>query len=184
MTRRPVFAVPVLLLMAACGSDKLTPKTAEALIRPDYPVVVPVKVPKQAVAEKGSPELARFETINGLLGQSGWFKIQKREEGTKVRFEYAPSPSAPNTLRTTSTGFEAPAAEATFVKVLRPEGSGGNLKVPYQIRLERPTPLFPLFAFLHPQARIGEVKARHARIDRQGKDWALMDTDEEFKTRN
>lgn len=184
MTRRLMYAAPALLLMTACGSDKLNPKTAEALIRPDYPVLVPVKVPKQAVAEKGSAELARFETINGLLSQSGWFKIQRREEGTKVHFDYAPSPAAPGSVRSTSAGFEAPAVEAAYVKLLRHEGSGASFRVTYQIRLERPTPLFPLFHHLHPQARLGETKDRHARIDRQGKDWALMETDEEFKTKN
>lgn len=183
--RRPLLCVaPALLLIVGCGSDKLTSKTATALISPDYPVIVPVKVPKHAMGDKGSAELAKIETINGLLTRSGWFSIQRREEGTKVHFDYAPSGSAPATLRATPAGFEAPAAEATFVKVLRPEGSSKDLKVPYQIRLERPTALFPLFQFLHLQARIGETKQRHARIQRQGKDWALLDTDEDFKTKN
>jgi hypothetical protein len=181
---RPVLAIPVLLLAVACGPGKLNKKLAEALIKPDYPVVVPVKVPRQAVAEKGSPELARFETINGHLQKSGWFRIERREEGTKIRFEYSPSASAPNAVQVTSKGFDAPAAEAAFVRVLRPEGRGENWKVTYQVRLERPTALFPLFQFLHPQARLGETKERHARIDRQGKNWALMDTDEDFKSRN
>lgn len=181
---RPVLAASVVLMLVACGPGKLNKKIAEALIKPDYPVVVPVKVPRQAAAEKGSPELARVESINGLLVKSGWFRIERREEGTKVRFEYAPSSAAPGSIRVTTIGFEAPAAEAAFVRVLRPEGKGDKLKVPYEIRLERPTPLFPLFQFLHPQARLGETKARHARIDRQGKNWALMDTDEAFKTGN
>lgn len=184
MTRRLLCAAPALFLMTACGSDKLNPKTANALISPDYPVVVPVKVPKHAMAEKGSAELSKIETINGFLSPSGWFKIQRREEGSKVHFDYAPSPSAPKTVRTTAAGFEAPAAEVTFVRALPPKGSGANLKVPYLVRLERPTALFALYQFLHPQARIGDTKPRHARIDRQGKDWALMDTDEEFKSKN
>ena len=184
MTRRLQYVAPALLLLLACGSDKLTPKIAEALISPDYPVVVPVKVPRHAMAEKGSPELSKIETINGLLTPSGWFKIQRREEGTKVHFDYAPSTSAPKTVRTTAAGFEAPTAEVTFVRPLRPQGSGSHLKVSYRVRLERPTALFALYQFLHPQARIGDTKPRHARIDRQGKNWALMDTDEEFKSKN
>lgn len=183
--RRPLLCVvPALLLLVGCGSGKLTSKTATALISPDYPVMVPVKVPKHAMAEKGSPDLSKIETINGLLTPSGWFKIQRREEGMKVHFDYAPSPSAPKTLRTTAAGFEAPAAEVTFVRALRPQGSGSHFKVPYLVRLERPTALFGLYQFLHPQARIGDTKPRHARIDHQGKDWALMDTDEEFKSKN
>lgn len=180
MTRRPLYVAPALLLLMACGSDKLTPKIAEALISPDYPVVVPVKVPKHAMAEKGSPELSKIETINGLLTPSGWFRIQRREEGTKVHFDYAPSPSAPTTVQPTSIGFNAPAVQIFFVKALRPEGSGPNLKVPYQVRLEKTTALFPLFQLLHPKAD----RLRHARIIHQGKDWALMDTDEEFKSKN
>lgn len=183
MSRPLGFLAPALILLTGCGSNSLNQKTAVALISPDYPVMVPVKVPKQASAAKGSPELTRMESINTLLTQSGWFAIQRREEGAKVHFAYAPLASAPSTVRATPAGFEAPAAEATFVKALRPQGSGGKLKVPYQIRLERPTALFPLFQYLHPQVRLGETKQRFARIDRQGKDWALMDTDEEFRAK-
>mgnify|MGYP001612317308 CR=1 FL=1 len=78
---RLVYVVPALVLLTACGPGKLDKKIAEALIKPDYPVIVPVKVPKHSKAEKGSSDLARFETINGLLAQTGWFKIQRREEG-------------------------------------------------------------------------------------------------------
>lgn len=173
--------LPALVLLSACGSGGLKPRTAEALIRPDYPAMAPVKVPRHAAAVKDSPELARFEAINAQLAQSGWFKINRKEEHATIQFEYLPAASAPATLRTTAKGFEAPAAEVAFVKVLRAEGSGRAYKVAYQVRLEKPTALFPLFQFLHPGARIGDVKERHARIDRQGKDWALMDTDEEFK---
>jgi hypothetical protein len=47
---RTALLLPALLLTLACSS-KLERTKAEALIRKDYPVVVPVTVPEKASAE-------------------------------------------------------------------------------------------------------------------------------------
>ncbi len=183
MRPRVLLAAPALAFLAACGADKLTPAIAQKLIAPDYPVIVPVRVPKHAQAEKGSEEHKRLEAINALLGKSGAIAIQSREEGTKVEYQYRLAPGAPASVKTTDKGFNLPAAEATFVKVLRAEGGGSRYRVTYQIRLAKPTPNFPLLQFLHPNFRLGDTHDRVATIERQGRDWALLDTNEEFKTK-
>lgn len=181
MNPRALVLFPALVLLAGCGSSKLDNSVAEKLIKPDYPVVAPIKVPRHAGAEKGSSEYQRIETINGLLGKSAAFTIQRREEGNRVSYDYALAPGAPSSIRTTDKNFLLPAAEVTFARISRIEAKGDRYRVTYQIRLAKPTTHFGLFQFLHPQARLGDTKDRHALIEKQGGNWALMETDEEFK---
>lgn len=182
MRRAALLSAPALVLLAACGSsDKLTPALADKLIAPDYPVMVPIRVPKQASAAKGSAELQRMETINGLLTKGGTFTVDRQEKGDQVTFTYQPAPGAKGIVAQ-DKNWLLPAAEATYVKATRAVNKGGQYQITYQIRLAKPTPHFGLMQFLHPNVKIGDTKDRHAVIERQGDNWALMKTDEEFKT--
>ncbi len=181
--RRPILSVllvPAALLSLACSS-KLERSKAEDLLRKAYPVVVPVTVPEQASAEKGSPEALRLQTLKENLDKSGWFDSTRSEAGGREAYTFRLKADAPKTITAAPKGFQLPAAEAQFVKALRMEPTREGARVTYQIRLANPTAQFPLFLALHPKAALGSTKERHATFERNGGRWELTGTDEAFR---
>jgi hypothetical protein len=179
---RRLFVIPVLAAALACGTTQLSRREAEKDIRQDYPVTVAIRVPESAKAVKGSPEHARLVSLQEALAGSGLFAVARSTAGDREQFQFRLSAQAARSIRTTATGFELPAAEAEFVKVLpRLEPTADGVRVTYQIRLVRPTQYFAIFQALHPGVRIGDTKERHAAYRREGRQWTLMDTDESFK---
>lgn len=172
--------IPATILSLACSS-KLERRTAEDLLRKTYPVVVPVTVPERASAEKGTPEALRLRTLKENLDTSGWFDSTRSEEGGREVYEFRLKADAPKTIKAAPKGFHVPAAEALFVRALRIEPTREGARVVYQIRLANPTPQFPLFQALHPQAALGTTKERHATFERHGGRWELTATDEAFR---
>jgi hypothetical protein len=177
---RPALLLPVLLLTLACNS-KLERAKAEDLIRKDYPVVVPVTVPERASAEKGSPEHLRLVSLKESLDKSGWFDSTVQADGSRETFTFRLKPSAPKDIKAAPKGFSMPAAEAVFVRAVRLEPTREGARVTYEIRLDKPTAQFPLFQALHPDARIGQTKPRHATFERRRGSWELTGTDETFR---
>lgn len=177
---RPALLLPVLLLMLACNS-KLERTKAEDLIRKDYPVVVPVTVPEKASAEKGSPEHLRLASLKESLDRSGWFESSVQADGGRETFTFRLKASAPRDIKAAPKGFSMPAAEAAFVRAVRMEPTREGARVTYEIRLDKPTAQFPIFQALHPDARIGQTKPRHATFERRRGGWELTGTDEVFR---
>jgi len=176
---RTVLLLPALLLTLACSS-KLDRRKAEDLIRPTYPVVVPVTVPEQASADKGSPAHLRLTALKENLDKSGWFESSIKTEGGQETFTFRLKPDAPKAIKAAPKGFAMPAAEAVFVRASNMETTREGARVTYEIRLEKPTAQFPLFQALHQEVRVGQVKLRHATFERKGGAWALTATDEVF----
>jgi hypothetical protein len=179
MRANPIAAATLVLLGTACGSGKLSRGTAEKLIRPDYPAVAPLRVPRTATVDKGTPTWTMLQTIHAALQQDGRVQVQTRDEGTKATFTYALAPGAAG-AKPTASGFELPAAEVEFVRMVRVETRGNQARATYEVRLARPTALFPAFQARHPGAQIGQTKQRHAEFDKQGGRWGLLKTDEAF----
>jgi hypothetical protein len=178
---RSLFAiVPALLLTLSCSS-KLDRRKAEDLIRTTYPVVVPVTVPEKASAEKGSPAHLRLVALKDNLDKTGWFESAIKSEGTVDSFTFRLKPTAPKAIKAAPQGFSMPAAEAIFVRAVRMETTREGARVVYDIRLEKPTAQFPLFSAMHPEARIGQTKPRHATFERRKGAWELTATDEVFR---
>ena len=177
---RPVLLLPILLLTLACSS-KLEPTKAEDLIRKDYPVVVPVTVPEKASAEKGSSEHVRLVALRESLDKSGWFDSATQAEGGRETFTFRLKPTAPKDIKAAPKGFSLPAAEAVFVRAVRMEPTREGARVTYEIRLDKPTAQFPIFQSLHPDAKIGQTKQRHATFERRRGGWELTGTDESFR---
>ena len=177
---RPALLLPVLLLTLACSS-KLERGKAEDLIRKGYPVVVPVTVPERASAEKGSPEHLRLVTLKESLEKSGWFDSTNQADGGRETFTFRLKPDAPKTIKAAPKGFSMPAAEAVFVRAVRMEPTREGARVTYEIRLEQPTAQFPIFQALYPDAKIGQIKPRHATFERRRGSWELTGTDETFR---
>jgi hypothetical protein len=179
---RRLILVPVLAAILGCGPSPLSRREAENDIRKDYPVVVSIQVPESASAIKGSPEHARLVSLQEALARTGWFAIYRSPQGDREQFRFQPNSRAPKSIRTTAAGFELPAAEAEFVRVLpRPETTRDGVRVGYLVRLVHPTEHFRLFQSLHPGVKIGETKERHASYRLEGRSWVLVDTDEFFK---
>ena len=176
---RPALLLPVLLLTLACSS-KLERAKAEDLIRKEYPVAVPVTVPEKASAEKGSPEHLRLAALRESLDKSGWFDSSVSTEGARESFTFRLKPSAPKDIKAAPKGFSLPAAEAVFVRAVRMEPTREGARVTYEIRLDKPTAQFPIFQSLHPDAKIGQSKQRHATFERRRGGWELTGTDEAF----
>jgi hypothetical protein len=177
-----LIAVPALAAALACGPSQLTRREAETDIRKDYPVVVSIRVPEAAKAVKGSSDHAKLVGLQEALARTGWFAVTRAPEGDREAFQFKLKPGAPKTIRTSAAGFELPAAEAEFVRIMpRLETTHDGVRVTYLIRLVHPTELFPLFLALHPGVRVGETKERHASYRREGRSWILTDTDESFK---
>lgn len=177
---RPLLLLPVLLLTLACSS-KLERGKAEDLIRKDYPVVVPVTVPERASADKGSPEHLRLVALKENLDRSGWFDSGVQTEGARETFTFRLKPNAPKTIKAAPKGFSMPAAEAVFVRAVRMEPTREGARVTYEIRLDKPTAQFPIFQALHPDAKVGQVKQRHATFERRRGSWEQTGTDEAFR---
>src|SRR5512133_1449251 len=177
---RPALLLPVLLLTVACSS-KLERGKAEDLIRKGYPVVVPITVPEQASAEKGSPEHLRLVTLKESLDKTGWFDSTAQTEGVRETFTFRLKPSAPKDIKAAPKGFSMPAAEAVFVRAVRLEPTREGVRVTYEIRLDKPTAQFPIFQAVHPDAKIGQTKQRHATFERRRGSWELTGTDETFR---
>jgi hypothetical protein len=176
---RPQVLLPFLLLTLACSS-KLERGKAEDLIRKAYPVMVPVLIPEQALAEKGSPEHLRLQALKENLDGSGWFVSTVSQDGPRERFSFRLKPDAPKTIKAAPKGFSMPAAQAVFVRAVRMEPTREGARVTYEIRLEQPTAQFPVFLALHPEAKIGQTKQRHATFERSRGAWSLTGTDEAF----
>lgn len=174
-------ALPVVLIFAtvACSRGGLKKADAEAAIRAKYPVIVPVKVPSRVSAAVGSPEAVKAQTFMDNLQKTGWFDIAKDDSkvGSTV-FTFTPKPGAP--VQASGKGWLVPAAQAIFVQGTHHTEQGSTAKVTYQIKLANPTAQFPLFTLLHPTARIGDTKPRHAVFEKQGGTWVLTGTDETF----
>lgn len=177
---RTALLLPALLLTLACSS-KLERTKAEALIRKDYPVVVPVTVPEKASAEKGSPAYLRLTTLKENLDRSGWFESSVMSESAQETFTFRLKPTAPKTIKAAPQGFGMPAAEAIFVRAVKMEPTREGARVIYEIRLEKPTAQFPLFQALHQDVRVGQTKTRHATFERRKGAWELTGTDEVFR---
>lgn len=185
MLSRRLLLVPVLAAAMACGPSQLTRREAEADIRKDYPVVVSIRVPETASAIKGSPEHAKLVGLQEALARTGWFAVERTAEGDRERFRFQAKPQAPKNIRPGAGGWELPAAEAEFVRVLpRLDTTRDGVRVGYLVRLVHPTEHFPVFQALHPGVKIGETKERHAAYRRQGRSWVLAETDEFFKKAN
>ena len=178
---RHLLILPALLLTLACSS-KLDRSKAEDLIRKDYPVVVPVTVPEQVAAEKGTPEYIRFAALKDSPEKTGWFDISTKTEGAKETFTFRLKSDAPKAIKAAPKGFSMPAAEAVFVRVLpNPATTREGVRVTYEIRLEKPTAQFPLFQSLFPDAKLGQTKVRYATFERRKGGWELTGTDEVFR---
>ena len=178
-----------LVVLTACGSSKLEKGTAEKLIKPDYPAVVFVKVPKSATADKGSDKLARNAKINELLAKEPWIDIKTEEKDGKVRFTYQVGARAPKTVRPATDYIEVPAAMAEFVGATRmepvdPRRKDGPVNVTYLVRYTKPSGLWPLYEFLHPEARLNQPTERKALFERSGGKWGLMETNEKARIKN
>ncbi len=171
---------PVVLLLATAACSRGLPKSeAEAALRAKYPVTVPVKVPGRVSAAPGSPEAARAQAFMDNLAKTGWFDITKTEGKTgHTVYTFTSKPGTP--AQASGTGWLVPAAQAVFVKSTSHTENGNTAKVVYQIKLANPTSQFPLFELLHPTARIGDAKPRHAVFEKQGGAWVLTGTDESF----
>jgi len=179
---RRLLLVPVLAAVLGCGPGQLSRREAENDIRKDYPVVVSIRVPQIASAIKGSPEHARLVALQENLARTGWFAVYRAPEGDREQFKFQLNPRVPKSIHSTADGFELPAAEAEFVRVLpRLENTGDGLRVGYLVRLVHPTEHFKLFQALHPGVKIGETKERHAFYRLEGRHWILRDTDEFFR---
>lgn len=182
--RRALLA-PAVLILLACGSSKLQRAEAERDIKKDYPVMVMVPVPARVSAEKGSEAHKKLLLLHDNLAKTGWFSIQRNDQGKREEFTYQLNPNAPKAaMAAPSGGFQVKAAEAVFVRATRLDPAGNGQVVTYQIRLVNPTPQFPLFEALHPGVKIGEMHDRHATYQKQGRDWVLMGTDEKFMKAN
>lgn len=177
---RPALLLPVLLLTLGCSS-RLERAKAEDLIRKGYPVVVPVTVPEKASAERGSPEHLRLVTLKEDLDKSGWFESSVQAGGGRETFTFRLKPSAPKDIKAAPKGFSMPAAEAVFVRAVRMEPTREGARVTYEVRLDKPTAQFPIFLALHPDARIGQTRPRHATFERRRGTWELTGTDEAFR---
>jgi hypothetical protein len=177
---RTALLVPALLLTLACSS-KLDRRKAEDLIRPLYPVVVPVQVPETASAEKGTPAYLRFVTLKENLEKSGWFECSVKPQGGQEVFTFRLKPDAPKAIKASPQGFSIPAAEAVFVRALKMEPTREGARVIYEIRLENPTAQFPLFEALYQHVRVGQTRPRHATFERRKGAWELTGTDEVFR---
>jgi hypothetical protein len=176
---RTALLLPALLLTLACSS-KLDRRKAEDLIRPNYPVVIPVTVPEKAAAEKGSPAYLRLSALKENLDRSGWFESSVATDGGQEVFMFRLKSDAPKAIKAAPQGFSMPAAEAVFVRAIQMESTREGARVLYEIRLEKPTAQFPLFEALHQEVKVGQTKIRHATFERKNGTWTLTASDEVF----
>lgn len=170
---------PLLLLPTlACGGSKLTKEKAEGLIAKAYPVPVNALVPAQQAAQAGTPDALRLQAMKDNLDPTGWFQITKSVNGSTETYEFRATPAGAKAIKPAPNGFLVPAAQAVFVRSTGHENRGDQVQVSYEARLANPTAQFPIFEALHPGAKIGEVRTRHALLQKVGGDWQLIKTDE------
>lgn len=180
---RRLLLVPVLLATLACGSKPSSREAAEQ-IRTAYPVVITLTLPERAETEQGSPDHPRLLLLQRTLEQSGWFEVTPSTEGKKVACAFRLKPGAPATIKPVLGGFSAPMVHAGFGKVLGTVVRGNQARVTYEVRLEQPTALFPLWQARYPESKLGETKERHAMFEKVGGAWRLQSTDEKLKKEN
>ena len=178
---RRVLASLLLLPILACGSARLSRREAEHDIRQDYPVQVVIQVPEIARAAAGSPESTRLTALQAGLARTGWFSAERHSEGGQEVFSFKAGANLPGSVRPAAKGWEIPAARAVFVRAQDLRTSGDSARVTYEVRLANPTSEFGLFETLHPDARIGQSKSRHALYRKDGRVWILQETDETLK---
>jgi hypothetical protein len=141
--------------------------------------------------EKGSAKFSELQAIHAVLQKDGGVAIQAKEEGAKVTYTYALTSKASQAAKTTPAGFQLPAADVEFQRIQTVDVRLGEITVirgnqaraTYEVRLARPTGLFPAFQLIHPGAKIGQTKVRHAEFDKQGGKWGLLKTDEKLETK-
>lgn len=181
---RALLLLPVLLLTLAC-SGKLDKGKAEDAIRKLYPVVIPIVIPDQTTAERGTPDYLRMKALRENLVQSGAFEASVQVDGNRetsvFRLKTGASRGIQPTTKGLKGGFQVPVAEAGFVRVLKVNASAESAKVTYEIRLQNPTAQFPLFQSMHPDAKLGDAKERHATFRKRGSSWELSGTNESFR---
>lgn len=180
MRAHPLLPAAALLLTLACRSE-LKRAEAEELLKAQYPVTVLMKLPSKASAAKGSTQAAELGSLKAAAERSGWFAVEWTESRERVQIALSPTPSAPKEVRAVPAGFMAPVAKAAFVKSLSGQTRGEDARVRYQIRLEQPTALFPLFEMKHPGTHLGATKDRHASFRKSGGKWTLAGTDEKYQ---
>lgn len=180
MRAHPFLPTAALLLTVACRSE-LKRAEAENLLKTQYPVTVLMKLPSKASAAKGSAQAAELGSLKAAVEKSGWFTAEWTEMRDRVQITLSPTPSAPKEIRPVPAGFMAPVAKAVFAKSLSGQTRGDEARVRYQIRLDQPTALFPLFELKHPGTHIGATHDRHASFRKSGGQWALTSTDEKYQ---
>ena len=79
------------------------------------------------------------------------------------------------------TAQRSGAAEVAFVRMTNVETRGNQAHATYEVRMTKPTSLFPVFQLTHPGAQTGQTKLRHAEFDKQGGKWGLLKTDEKLE---
>lgn len=175
----------ILAVTAACGSSKLEKASAEKLIKPDYPAVAVLRVPLVTKpVEKGSADDQKFQKINELLAQGGWFESKAEEKDGKVRYRYRSTPKAPSAVKAGLENFEAPAATVEFVGATRLEpmdSKGNSVKVTFLVKMTKPSPVWPVYELTHEGVKVGQPVERRARFERSGGKWGLMETDEKAR---
>lgn len=180
MRLSPLALAPALLLTLACNS-KLTLEDAGKEIARRYPVYVPLVLPQQATAEKGSPSQKKLQAIKENLERTGWIETQVEAKGKTETYTFHRTANAPKHVHITDKDrFSIAAAQAVFVRAVKLEANADQARVTYEIRLENPTAQFPLFQDLHPSANLGSVKTRNATFERQGRKWVMVGNSEVF----
>ena len=171
------------LLMPGCGARPLRQQAAEEALRKGYPARITVTVPEGGVATPDSPDFDRFDLFQMVVERRAAqvFEVVRTPEGKNTRFTFRLRPNAPKDIQLGPEGFVLPAAEATFQKATKMQAQGHEARVTYLVRLDNPTPYFPIFAALHPGVKAGDQKERKATFVLRGSQWALRDTDEKFK---
>ncbi len=180
MRAYPLFPVALLSLALGCSSE-LKRSEAEGLLRAQYPVSVLMKLPAKAGAAKGSVEATQLASLKAQAEKSGWFTAGWNEGKDRVEITLTPTTSAPKEVTPTNGGFLAPVAKAVFDRSISGQTRGSEARAVYRVRLEQPTPLFPLFEMKHPGVHIGATKDRHASFRKDGGKWAVASTDEKYQ---
>ena len=177
---RHLLLIPMLIAALGCTSKPGNREVAEQ-IQKGYPVAIPLTLPERAETDQGSPDHPKLLLLQRTLEQSGWFEVTPSTEGKKVACTFRLKPSAPASIKPVLGGFSAPVAQAGFVKLVKTEVKGNQARVTYEVRLEQPTALFPLFQARFPESKLGETKQRHAIFEKVSGGWVLKSTDEAFK---
>ncbi len=177
---RTAFLLPALLLTLACSS-KLERGKAEDLIRKNYPVMIPITVPLELSAERGTPDYQRLTSLKDNLEPTGWFDVTLRKDGVRDTVTFRLRPNAPKFVKAAPKGFQIPVAEGVFVRALALEKTREGARVGYEVRLEKPTAQFPLYQAARPEVKVGDIKVRHATFERRNGSWMLTGTDETLR---